>query len=82
MSIVREKREQAALGQEQLAREAGISVFKLSRIELGKQPLHVPDAIALAKALKCHPLDLLPELTEAMMSSEEPLPSEVPAHGD
>jgi transcriptional regulator with XRE-family HTH domain len=77
MSIVREKREQAALGQEQLAREAGISVYKLSRIELGRQPLQVPDAIALAKVLRCDPTELFPELREAMTP-----PEEVPAHGD
>lgn len=76
MSVVREQREKAELGQEQLAREAGMSVFKLSRIELGKQPLHVPEAIALAKALKCDLLDLLPEVRDAMA------PVEVPADAD
>ena len=67
MSIIREKRAQAELGQEQLARLAGISVFKLSRIESGKQPLHVPEAIAIASVLKCSPIELLPELHEALV---------------
>ena len=71
MSIVLEKRERAEMRQEELAREAGISVYKLSRIERGKQPLQVSDAIALAKPLKCSPIDLLPELGEAIDTLEE-----------
>ena len=73
MSVVREKREKAGLGQEELARAAGISVFKLSRIELGRQPLQVPDAIELAKVLQCDPTELFPALREAMKQPEGPV---------
>lgn len=71
MSVVLAKRERAKMGQEELAREAGISVFKLSRIERGKQPLQIPEAIALARVLKCNPIELLPELGEAMTTIKE-----------
>ena len=80
MSVVRLKREAAGLGQEELARQAKISVFKLQRIEHGKQPLHEADAIALSQVLRCNPLELLPKLKEAVSMAQAIDVSEEPAH--
>ena len=69
-AIVKQKRDTAKLGLEEAARAASMSVFKLYRIEQLKQPLKVEDAIALAKIFHCSPLELLPELEEALASAE------------
>lgn len=70
MSIVLTKRKEAGIGQEALANAAGMSIFKLIRIERNKQQLRPKDAIALAKVLGCSPMDLLPELAKAMAAME------------
>ncbi len=84
MSIVRTKREAAKLSQEQLARNAGMSVYKLVRIEAERQTLRVSDAIALATALHCHVLDLLPDLRNVLYNGTptRPRSEEVPADAD
>jgi len=79
MSVVRTKREAAGLGQEELAKIAKISVFKLNRIERGRQPLQVEDAIDLARALKCDPIELLPQLQEASSLAQIATAPEEPA---
>lgn len=59
--LLRERRETAGLSQEELARRVGVSVFTVSRWELGKHSPPVDRLYDLADALGCHVHDLIEE---------------------
>lgn len=58
------KRKALHLGQEDAARAADMSVYKLHRIEHDKQPATVADLVQLAKAYGCTTGELAPELLQ------------------
>jgi transcriptional regulator with XRE-family HTH domain len=58
---IREMRRRAAMTQVELAREAGLSMMTLSRIERGESEPRASTLRKLAKALEVRPRDLFEE---------------------
>jgi transcriptional regulator with XRE-family HTH domain len=58
---IREMRRRAAMTQDELAREAGVSGMTLSRIERGESEPRASTLRKLAKALEVKPQDLFEE---------------------
>lgn len=58
--LVREKREQANLTQDELARRIGLTRTAVTSIESGRQRILVHTLVAIANALDLVPSDLLP----------------------
>ncbi|HSW73372.1 MAG TPA: helix-turn-helix transcriptional regulator [Chlamydiales bacterium] len=58
---IRKRRLFLDLSQEQLAELAGLHRNYIGSVERGERNLSLENIVALAKALKCSPKDLLPE---------------------
>ena len=58
---IREMRRRAAMTQDELAREAGVSMMTLSRIERGESEPRASTLRKLARALEVKPRDLFEE---------------------
>jgi len=69
--IIRQRRKQLNMTQEELALEVNSDAGNLSRVENGKQGIPLDKIELYAKALRCRPADLLVEETQV---SEPPLP--------
>ncbi|MGF6986104.1 transcriptional regulator with XRE-family HTH domain [Paraburkholderia atlantica] len=65
-AVLRQRRVQAALTQEQLAFEADIRRNYVSMLELGQHQPTLTMLFALATALKCSPADLLTEVEQKL----------------
>jgi transcriptional regulator with XRE-family HTH domain len=59
--IVKEKRHMVGLTQEELAEKANLHATYIGSVERGERNIALENIIALARALKCSPRDLLPE---------------------
>ena len=59
--IVRRRRHELDLSQEQLAERAGLHPNYVGSVERGERNIALENIIALAKALECSPKDLMPE---------------------
>jgi transcriptional regulator with XRE-family HTH domain len=68
-AVLRERRLQAALTQEQLALEADIRRTYVSMLELGQHQPTLNMLFTLAKALHCAPSDLLLEVERRLASA-------------
>ena len=58
---VRQKRYDLGLSQEKLAEQADLHPNYVGSVERGERNIALENIIALAKALKCSPKDLMPE---------------------
>ena len=58
---IREKRYDANMTQEELAEKADLHPTYVGSVERGERNIALENIVALAKALKCHPGDLMPE---------------------
>lgn len=59
--LVREKRYEADLTQEELAEKAGLHPTYVGSVERGERNVALENIILLAKALDCSPRDFFPE---------------------
>jgi transcriptional regulator with XRE-family HTH domain len=59
--LVREKRYETDLTQEELAEKAGLHPTYVGSVERGERNISLENIMSLAKALKCSPKDLIPE---------------------
>jgi len=64
MSLVKAKREAAGLTMSEVARRANMRLTKLWKIEHGALRLKVDDVPRLARAIGCHPSELIPDYDE------------------
>ena len=62
MTPLQRKREEAGLKLTELASRAQYDPTILSKIEHGKRRMSVDDVMRLARAIGCHPSDLLPDI--------------------
>ena len=58
---VRQKRHELDLSQEKLAEQADLHTNYVGSVERGERNIALENIIALAKALKCSPRDLMPD---------------------
>ena len=58
---LREKRYEANLTQEELAEKSGLHPTYVGSVERGERNIALENILALAKALKCSPRELMPE---------------------
>ena len=59
--VVREKRQDIGLTQENLAEKAGLDPTYVGSVERGERNIALENIIALARGLKCSPKKLLPD---------------------
>lgn len=59
--LVRQKRHELGLTQEELAEKAGLHPTYVGSVERGERNIALENIVSLAKALKCSPKDLLPK---------------------
>ncbi len=59
--IVREKRYEADLTQEDLAEKADLHPTYLGSLERGERNVALENIVAIARTLKCSPKDLMPD---------------------
>lgn len=58
--IVRQKRHEAGLTQEELAEKADLHPTYLASVERGERNIALENIVALARALSCSPQDIMP----------------------
>jgi transcriptional regulator with XRE-family HTH domain len=56
------------LSQERLAHEAGMDRSYVGKIERGEVNVTIEKIYLLANCLRCHPRELMPDLTESLQS--------------
>lgn len=60
--LLRERRHEKGMSQEELAFESGLHRTYVGSVERGERNLSLENIFVFAKALKCHPGDLIPDL--------------------
>ena len=60
-ALVRARRYKVEMGQPELAEFLGVTVPAVQKYETGKTPLTLVKLVAIAHALKCSTLDLIPK---------------------
>ncbi|UVK50158.1 helix-turn-helix transcriptional regulator (plasmid) [Mesorhizobium sp. AR02] len=79
--LIRQRRKQLKLTQEQLAPQVGLSRTSLANIEGGKQKVLVHQLFAFASALGIEPADLLPRPARHVAAADEvKFSTKLPAH--
>ena len=62
--LVRQKRQALGISQEELAFRSGLHRTYVGSVERGERNLSIENVFILAKALECHPRDLIPNLAQ------------------